>query len=107
MESQESKQKNVAQSLYQTEALLYLPDHSEENASRMKFDIPLVEVIIRLWVQSGMNLNEWVFQKVSNFNQLAGQVKFELFEKSREKLYDYLLITYMKKFNGRSLTEVT
>ena len=91
MESQESKQKNVAQSLYQTEALLYLPDHSEENASRMKFDIPLVEVIIRLWVQSGMNLNEWVFQKVSNFNQLAGQVKFELFEKITRKVV-WLLI---------------
>ena len=41
----------------------------------------LVEVIIRLQVQFGMNLHEQVFQKVSKFYELAGRVKFEPYEK--------------------------
>ena len=41
----------------------------------------LVEGIIRLWVQFGIYLYKWDFQKVSKFNEAAGRVKFELFEK--------------------------
>ena len=64
-------------------------------------------------MQFGINLHKWVFQKIEKFNKPAGRAKFELFEKitsanqfqiEREKSYDYLLITYMKKLNGRSLT---
>ena len=75
----------------------------------------VVELIIRLWVQSGINLHEWVFQKVSKFNEPAGRVKFELFEKNHEcKLISnwtakvvWLLINNIHKNEknpGRSLT---
>ena len=72
-----------------------------------------LEVIIRLQVQFGIYLHEWVFQKVSKFYEAAGRVKFELSEKlasanqfqiERKKPYDYKLLTYTKKFNGWSVT---
>ena len=39
-----------------------------------------------------------------NLTSPQGKLNLNFLKKSREKLYDYLLITYMKKFNGRSLT---
>ena len=59
-------------------------------------------------MQFGIILHELVFQKYQNltsplelFDKLTSANKFQI---KREKSYNYLLITYMKKFNGRLVT---
>ena len=45
-----------------------------------------LEVIIWLWVQIGINLHEWVFQKYQNLMSPQGELNLNFFKKSRVQI---------------------
>ena len=83
-------------------------------AKNQYINILFVEIIIWLRVQIGINLHEWVFQKVSKFNEPAGGVKFEFLKKNHaeyklilnwmRKVIWLLINNIHEKINGRSVT---